>query len=1126
MSLATQRTAGSTARTAALAPAGPRLRGGAPFGAGPCPPAALPAPRRAAQQLQQQRQQQRMATAARAAAVDAPAPPSLPYRVGHGFDLHRLAEGYKLVIGGVEIPHTKGCEAHSDGDVLLHTVTDAILGALSLPDIGQLFPDNDPTWKGAASDIFVKEAVKKMRAAGYVLGNLDATIIAQKPKLSPHKENIRANLCALLGAHPSVINIKAKTHEKVDSIGEERSIGCHAAERRGRRAALAALLLLCLGAAAAQQPAAAAQQPAAAPGPAPAAPAPAKAGKKSQIVSIAPEADVANDVDDIDAAGGACKAFLTSSACRDVEPGEGAVAECISDTINAAEAGDNQDAESVPEECQEEVYQFMITRGKNINANIPLAKACKDDALKLCNNSWLIGAPQDGRVINCLRDRKSELSKPCAKQVFKVQKAIASDYRADPSMALACKPDVERLCGTIKSGSGRVNSCLVRGGRWQRGRGAAAEAQRAARADRADRAARPVAQRQNRPSLSWECAEEVFRQQLEADDDIRLNVRLFQKCLADKKRFCADVQPGNAAARDCLVEHRNDRAFTPACRDELEGMIEARVRDFRIDSRLRRVCEAPILELCGGMDSYESDETDMNICLQDSVDLIPPGPCKAMVYEYQKLAAQDIRFDVPLADACHEDRKTFCANVPPGSARVIRCLHNNREKLSGLCRATLFDEEVRFSENIDFQYPMKQACLGEIERFCKDIPHGNARVIRCLQENKGAKDFGRPCLKEVAAYEQGSAQDYRLNFRLRKACDKDISKLCKDVCSPKQDQVCGGTVLRCLTEHLDELASEGCRKEVHYFEKMEVSNYNNDVLLAVQCRGDVERFCKDVEPGEGRVHACLRGHRKELSDGCRREEMILEQQEAEHIELRPNLLKACSDERTTFCANVKPGSARVFRCLAEKLADPDFGAKCRYEVVAKLQRRQANWKLDPPLRRACRADVADMCKAEDGAATETGEVYRCLIHNHDDLDPGCKRELGRAVHMAFFVWTPGAILTRECDADVAALCLKDRPNMDRTPGAVGGCLADLLERLAAAEGTSRKMVKEPAGSPAAPPALGEACRVLADVAEPPNMKRAFDTTLSVALLESQLSALESKTGLPLLARDRRGRRAA
>ncbi|GFH10063.1 2-C-methyl-D-erythritol 2,4-cyclodiphosphate synthase [Haematococcus lacustris] len=158
---------------------------------------------------------------AQAAAVTAPV---LPFRVGHGFDLHRLAEGYKLVIGGIEIPHTKGCEAHSDGDVLLHTITDAILGALCLPDIGQLFPDTDPKWKGARSDIFLNESVRLMEERGYTLGNIDCTIIAQKPKLSPHKETIRHNLCRLLKADESV----AKTHERVDSIGEERSIACHA----------------------------------------------------------------------------------------------------------------------------------------------------------------------------------------------------------------------------------------------------------------------------------------------------------------------------------------------------------------------------------------------------------------------------------------------------------------------------------------------------------------------------------------------------------------------------------------------------------------------------------------------------------------------------------------------------------------------------------------------------------------------------------------------------------------------------------------------------------------------------------------------------------------------------------
>jgi hypothetical protein len=106
--------------------------------------------------------------------------------------------------------------------------------------------------------------------------------------------------------------------------------------------------------------------------------------------------------------------------------------------------------------------------------------------------------------------------------------------------------------------------------------------------------------------------------------------------------------------------------------------------------------------------------------------------------------------------------------------------------------------------------------------------------------------------------------------------------------------------------------------------------------------------------------------------------------------------------------------------------------------------RQANWRLDPALRRACKPDVAEMCKVEDGRGSETGEVYSCLIHNHDDLDPGCKKELGRAVHMAFFIWSPGAVLTAPCDEDVAALCLKKRPNMDAVPGAVGSCLADIV----------------------------------------------------------------------------------
>jgi len=149
-------------------------------------------------------------------------------RIGHGFDLHRLEPGRPLVVCGQRLEHDRGCVAHSDGDVVYHAVTDAILGALGQEDIGQLFPDHDARWKDADSRVFVEAAVQRMADAGYALGNLDITVILQAPKLSPQKAAMKANLVSLLGCDPTQVNLKGKTHEQVDALGENRAIACHA----------------------------------------------------------------------------------------------------------------------------------------------------------------------------------------------------------------------------------------------------------------------------------------------------------------------------------------------------------------------------------------------------------------------------------------------------------------------------------------------------------------------------------------------------------------------------------------------------------------------------------------------------------------------------------------------------------------------------------------------------------------------------------------------------------------------------------------------------------------------------------------------------------------------------------
>jgi 2-C-methyl-D-erythritol 2,4-cyclodiphosphate synthase len=162
--------------------------------------------------------------------------PLLPFRIGQGYDSHRLVEGRKLILGGVEIAHDKGLLGHSDADALLHAVTDAILGAAALGDIGKHFPDTAVEFSGADSRVLLREAARRVRETGYDVGNVDATIIAQRPKMAPHIATMVANIAADLGVAPGQVNVKAKTNEKMGYLGREEGIYAEAVALLVRRA--------------------------------------------------------------------------------------------------------------------------------------------------------------------------------------------------------------------------------------------------------------------------------------------------------------------------------------------------------------------------------------------------------------------------------------------------------------------------------------------------------------------------------------------------------------------------------------------------------------------------------------------------------------------------------------------------------------------------------------------------------------------------------------------------------------------------------------------------------------------------------------------------------------------------
>jgi len=795
----------------------------------------------------------------------------------------------------------------------------------------------------------------------------------------------------------------------------------------------------------------------------------------AEIVAEAPPA-VLNAGDGDVSTTGACAADI-DSFCVDITPGGSRISDCLTGQIKESEKNKDGMGDGLSDDCLDELAEFKADRSTNINKDLPLATACKEDARKLCTSEYVM--PEPGAVLTCLREVKDQLSQACSSEVFRTQEEAANDFRNDAMLYELCVPDAEALCPDVKPGGGRVQECL----------------------------------REKRAQLSWDCQEELFRQEVENADDIRLSVKLFRSCLADKKKFCPDVKPGNARAKDCLENKRNEPGFSADCKTEVENMMERRSVDFRLDPQLRELCRDDIEEVCGyekeSLDSIAGYDARVINCLMDYRDEIMNPDCKGRTEHLIALGSEDIRFNVPLADACFEDRTKLCEHVKPGSAGVIRCLQDQRESLSYECSATLFDQEVRMSENIDFQYPMKKSCKSEISLFCSEVPHGHALVIKCLEEHLEKSGMGESCKEEVSKFENRENQDYRLNYRLNMACELEIDMMCAHACNPMMGEACGGSVLRCLSDRQDEIKGEDCKKEVDYFIGMEVSDFRNDVMLAEACRGDVEQFCGSVEPGNGRVLRCLRDNRDSLSKACSDEEAKLAQKESMNINNNPMLKSVCKEERQAYCGKVQPGRARVIRCLQENMNKADFGESCKAELNRRLYRKTVDYRMDPGVSRKCKQEIdTGMCKDAKAAADgENAAVLKCLVQNFDDVSSDCQGEVARNTRTALWAYREEHPFTTACDADVDKLCLNGKPVSFYTYGTIGRCLAKAVTNATEA---------------GKPPPLGEACGQLVKVGSPTDTRQAFTTDLTMAGIARRVEGLVGLQKGTLVTHPRRG----
>ncbi|CAI5490371.1 unnamed protein product [Closterium sp. Naga37s-1] len=615
---------------------------------------------------------------------------------------------------------------------------------------------------------------------------------------------------------------------------------------------------------------------------------------------------------------GACKKEI-KSFCEGVDVGNRSLERCLSDSFKLTKAADAASADKkFGKKCLKAIRRFKIEVYKDISIDKEMMEVCKDDISSLCDDDFLY--PEVGSVLACLREAKSggKISEACGQKVFEAQQDAANDFALDPQLNETCSGDVQRLCADVPTGEGRVQDCL----------------------------------RDHRNSLNWECLAELFRQEIESSEDIRLNTRLFKACLEDKRRFCPDVLPGDARVKDCLESHLHDSDFSKTCKVEFEHMMERRASDFRLDFNLRKYCAEDISTTCyqDAEDVVDVANRDAKVieCLQDYRGELKDPRCRQQVHQLTKRASEDIRFNRPLAQACKDDSAKLCKDVPPGHARVLLCLQEHRKGLTANCKEALFQEEVRFAEDIDFKFPLRQACTDEMKILCKDQPD----VIKCLQDKVEDADMGVLCKEEVKKDMKRAAEDYRLNFRLNKECFVDVERLCLHSCDAALETggtetgvTCGGATLKCLTENERKLSSKTCRQELFYFKKRMVADISLDIPLQMACKNDVEKKCGG-ERDHSKALACLRAKRDELTEECKEEELRLSEMEASDIRLTPTLMNACGLELNHFCRGVHPTTGLAFRCLQMSINEDNGVA--RYPCAVRLKVTVWPWQTPRP----------------------------------------------------------------------------------------------------------------------------------------------------------------------------------
>ncbi|KAG2501821.1 hypothetical protein HYH03_000320 [Edaphochlamys debaryana] len=644
------------------------------------------------------------------------------------------------------------------------------------------------------------------------------------------------------------------------------------------------------------------------------------------------------------------------------------IARCLSGVMHASEMSISPNVPQLADECKAEVRQVLIQRASDAANDPPLLAACAHDIVNQCDDI----AGDSTAVLGCLKRNKGALLPGCRGAVTARQAAAAEDLSLDPDLQRHCGKERDDLCLEAGWGNGAAQACLLG---HLRGTLPHVFSQVVFPTSASAASALAVGPAKSKDEeLSANCSAALVQRLIEEGEDIRLNFRLASACAGDKQELCRDVRPGGAAVLGCLEDHIAHPDMSEECRDALSEVRQLRSLDVRLDHTFVTSCDTDVRSLCGeeeyGQLSSGPLHTPFGLaepfeCLRSKLDMVRDTTCRKHVYGVVVDAYQDNRLDAGLMRSCHAEIALLCSTRP---GQALECLRDKIDKFSR--------EDSPAALKGKISDPCMTTVLGRQLQAATDVAFEPRLMQACAREH--ATFCAAPELEDVRSLDCLADNRNSPDFseRCADALGEYLARAARDVrtmaglqedCGEEIKTLCKGVepgegrVIACLRAQRGNITGELCRRQVLRLLGFMVEDHRVDSKLVQACTSDVQKYCAGVPVGDGQVHDCLRRSIRHLEPACRAAEEEVERLGFEDVRLNPKLMRECPLAISSFCPGVTPGDSRVIQCLQSNMHKGHFPPGCAAAMRELTDRAATKYSLNYALRTECQEDAEQLC---------------------------------------------------------------------------------------------------------------------------------------------------------------------